>query len=829
MSGSARSGALAVLLLLAGWGGLAAQAPESPPPSLQSMGPDGLRRDVTESAWTVGVGLRNPAAEDINVRVLSYYPAVPDWQYGRDLWVPGRAAIRSWYGIGPPPPTPDRSLLEFNSFLYVGGSDPDHLLRPREGRLAQSHLTQFHRRELSTAVLLDSAVDDTGLDLSPRDRARLQEVRDLARVFRNCLGASETVSIVTRPLLPPAPETFEALDHILLASDRIAEDVGEQDALRGWVQRGGTLWVLLDRVQPNTVAAVLGDAVELTVVDRISVTEIDVRNGPANGSQLSGERWEADDPVEFVRAVVPGQAVLHTLDGWPASSVAEVGRGRVFFTMLGPRGWVRPRGPRDGRSPYPDHPNLPVARPPFDALATAFRAGSEQPAFTDRDLRPYATAQVGYAVVSRGVVVLMFGALFLALGAGAFAFGRKGWLEHLGWLGPALALGTAGAVILLGERTRSTVPPTVAAVQVATAAGDEVDVHGLAALYRPSAGSSPVGTEGGGQLEVDTGGLEGRVCRRVQTDLDRWHWENLEMPAGVRTASFQYTASTQEPVVASARFGPDGIAGRLAAGPFRNPGDCLLHTPTLRLLTVRLEADGSFRAGSADVLPPGQYLTDRLLNDRQRDRQLLYAKLLVEPQPRYLVGRPLLLAWADPVDLPFALVPHARQVGSALLAVPLQYVRTPAGTRVTIPGPFLECRRDNGVPVRDLKGSWYGMRARLRFQVPRPVLPLRVEQARLTMNLSAPSREVVIGAFAGDQLIEVRRFQNFSGLGRVDIDDARLLRLDEQGGLSLSLTVAGMPENSGPKGPSAAADWSVGSLNLELQGQVLDVALSGGR
>ena len=36
-------------------------------------------------------------------------------------------------------------------------------------------------------------------------------------------------------------------------------------------------------------------------------------------------------------------------------------------------------------------------------------------------------------------------------------------------------------------------------------------------------------------MELETGGLEGSVFRRVQTDLGRWHWENLRLPAGMRT------------------------------------------------------------------------------------------------------------------------------------------------------------------------------------------------------------------------------------------------------------------------------------------------------
>src|SRR5262249_29774822 len=184
-------------------------------------------------------------------------------------------------------------------------------------------------------------------------------------------------------------------------------------------------------------------------------------------------------------------------------------------------------------------------------------------------------------------------------------------------------------------------------------------------------------------------------------------------------ATFQYTARAQEPITASARFGPDGVTGRLAAGPFRNLSDTLLHTPAPGQLAVRLEADGSFRVGLTDQLPPGQFVRGGLLDDRQQDRQVLYGKFLAAPQPRYLTSQPLLLAWADPLEIPFALVSHGRQVGSALLAVPIQFERTAPGTPVTIPGPFLECRRDNGVLLRRLKGSEHGISVHLRFQAPR--------------------------------------------------------------------------------------------------------------
>src|SRR5207244_13298474 len=44
----------------------------------------------------------------------------------------------------------------------------------------------------------------------------------------------------------------------------------------------------------------------------------------------------------------------------------------------------------------------------------------------------------------------------------------------------------------------------------------------------------------------------------------------LALPAGVRLAPFRYTAATGQPLTAVARFGPDGVEGKLTPGPFRD-------------------------------------------------------------------------------------------------------------------------------------------------------------------------------------------------------------------------------------------------------------------
>jgi hypothetical protein len=812
---------LTVLLTLLAAGAAAAQPAKPEVPALRSVSAAGVRSYMTESPGTLGFRLTNPTGADVTLRVLTSYTVDPDRQYGRDAWVPAHASLSSWFPVGAPPPrAPGRVSVELKSLLYEKKADGTHLLPEPGGQPYHEHLMRFQRHEPGTAVLLDAELDDGTWKPTPRDEARARDVRDLVRAFRECQGLSEYVGWVRERHLPPAPEAFDGVDHFIVASDRLADDVAGLQGLRGWVQRGGQLWVMLDLVGPRTVAGLLGDEPGPQVVDRVGLTDIPVRNAPGNATRNGDRGLEVEEPVEFVRVLLPpGRSALYTVHGWPAAFVAEVGRGKVLFTALGARGWMRPRRRNDARSPFPSFPDQPMARDPLWFVATALRAGANRPVFAEADVRPYLSEQIGYAVVGRGTALLVFGGLFLGLSAAAVVLGRHARREHLGWLGPALALAGVAAFVVLGERARSAVPPTLALAQVVDAAPGvaEVQLSGRLAVYQPAAADAAVGADRGGEFELDTGGLEGRVLRRVQTDLDRWHWENLPLTAGTRAGRFRYTARTGAPVAAWLRFGPDGADGRVTAGPFEPLEDALINTAGPRQLAVRVAADGAFRVGAADLLPAGQYVAGGLLTDRQRDRQRLYAKLFADPEAPFLAGRRLLLAWAGPLDPRFTLGPQSTLAGSALLALPVQFERTPPGTAVTVPGPFLDYVRvdENGRHMRPVTQSADAVDLRLRFQLPASVLPLRVERARLTFRLDAPGRAVTVSGYAGGTAVEVRRLDGPAGEYQIDIDDPRLLQPDALGGLALNLTIGAGPKPLDP----GRVGWKLASVDLEVRGR----------
>lgn len=797
----------------------AAQA-QSPvvPRYLGSLSAAGARSYITENWGAMEFSLSNPTAEAMEARVLTSYADAPGRQYGRDVWVPAQATLWSWYCIGPPPARPEHNRLEFKTYLFDRTGGQEHLLRSADGQPQHSHLARFERREPGTTVMQDADIADASqAALSPRDEARADEARDLVRILRHQRGLSERVTWLRQRQLPPAALALDGIDHFVLASDRIAEDHAGQRALRTWLHRGGSLWVLLDRVQVETVAALLGDALDLQVVDRTSLVKIEVQSGPDHPGRTPAEVRELEEPVDFVRVLAPRQRVLYTVDGWPAAFMMDVGRGRVLFTTLGARGWMRPRTERDPKSPYREFPNLSVPLVPLEFLAVELHPGAERAPVSADDLRAFVTEEISYSVVGRDTVFVVFSSFFLLL-VGVFALlGLRGLLEHMSWLGPALALGATGIFVGLGAQSRNAVPPTVALAQLVDAAPGlaEVETGGFLGVYRPSDDDTVVGAEQGGQFDLDIAGLEGRVHRRVQTDLDRWHWENLELPAGIRVGPFQHTAKLQEPLTASARFGPQGLEGRVGAGGLGQLEDALLSTAGHERLALRISADGTFTATSDDALPPGRLIAGALLSDRQRARQRLYEKLLAEPLPRYLANRPYVLAWGEPVPTHFTLAPDARINGSALFAIPLRLERSAPGTRVTVPAALVDARRvtDDGRSYRPATEARSATNSRLRFQLPEAVLPLRVDGARFTMRIQAPKREVAVSGFAAGKAVALQRFATPTGAQQVEITDAALLAPDERGAIYLSV---GVGESAA--GAAEPEPWRLESVGLEIRG-----------
>jgi hypothetical protein len=786
--------------------------------------PGGVRTTGTEAWGAFDFELSNRTDRDRLARVLVFFAQRPDAQYGRDLWVPARSTLRSWTLVGPSPVPKDDRANEIQMLLYDRSEGKDQLILPRQEERIRDRLVRYRKRDPTTSVLVETVPSPLPVpgDL-PAPEPRWEEVLRFVRTFRHAQHLSEVIIPVHPTNLPPTPEAFDGIDQLAIASDALANDPAGTRAVRQWLERGGKVWVMLDRVALETVAPLLGDALDFQVVDRVSLTSFRVHTQSPGLPADEGPAQSHEKPVDLVRVLLPPhERVRHTVDGWPVWFTRPVGQGTVLFMTLGDRGWSRPRQPHDRRSPYQNFPDLPVPHPPLEAVAAELYPKAKEGGFQPIAFRQALAEDIGYQVLGRGTAGLVF-ALFLAgtLGLG-LALRQSRRPEMLGWLAPAAALLATATFLVLGERSRRSAPATLAVAQIVDGISGtpEASIHGLLSVYRPDSG--PVPAAGArGLFELDLEAVEGQTRRFLLTDMDSWRLEGLTLPAGVRSAPFRANMPTGAPITAVARLGPDGLEGKLEAGPFGDLEDAILSTQGGRNLAVRLNPDGSFRAGSQDALPAGQFLTGALLSDRQQRRQGLYRQFLRKgnPLPPHLDGRNALLAWASPLELPFTLGPEARTSGTALLAVPLQLERPAPGTLVTIPGPLLAVRRIlNGRPVRVILESRSPTTLHLRFQLPPELLPLEVERARLSAKIDAPGRLVTVAVGPATRPVEIHRTESPLQPLAVVLAGPQLPPLDDDGGLHLHLTLG--EQQAGGQDLHRADSWTIHYIELEVTGRI---------
>src|SRR5207249_3784145 len=116
----------------------------------------------------------------------------------------------------------------------------------------------------------------------------------------------------------------------------------------------------------------------------------------------------------------------------------------------------------DSPAPYENFPTLPVPLEPLSAVAVELLRQPDADPFRLQVFQQPLSQEIGYSVVGRGTVGLIFGALLLVTLIGLvslspdvrFSLSSLTRPELLGWLGPAAALAATVIFVALGESSR---------------------------------------------------------------------------------------------------------------------------------------------------------------------------------------------------------------------------------------------------------------------------------------------------------------------------------------------------------------------------------------
>ncbi len=758
------------------------------PLRLNALTVAGVRENATESWGTLRIELANWGSADRDARVVVFYPEHPETQFAHDLFVPGQTVVSTWMAIGPASEQQSPNSRDLKVLLYDRTGGRERLILPKGEERIRSQPIFYRRREPTTAVF----VDPVGPKVNAADPSSILEPMVFARAMREAAGLSESVLMVSERFLPALPEAFDGIDVVVLAGNQLGDDPVGRQGLRRWLQQGGTLVVLLDRVRPAVLAPLLGGGYDIQFVDRTPLNTIRIHRAADDASSATSQ--EFDYPIDMVR-VIPGESdiVVHSQSGWPASFTRSVGRGRIMFTTIGIRGWYRARTPRDLPSRFEHFPNQPVSHPALGDMAVRFIHPKVEKTNPPTDvLKELLSQEIGYQVLKRRSAIVIFGLFLLSLIAVGMALRRSRRPELVAWIGPGAAVCAAIVFVAIGENSRQAVPPTIGIVEIVDAVPgtNEAAANGVFAVYRPDSGPVPLAADSGAELQLDTQGLEGQTRRRVVTGIDSWHWEDLNLPAGVRTGTFRSTIRDVH-IEARARFGPNGVEGRLLAGTFRSSADGVIITSVREPLPIQFDTAETFAARGSDFIPPDQFLRSPVLTDAQQRRQTVYRRLLRESFPRHWEGRDLLLAWAEPAQFPFRVGDGDRQVGSALLAIPLELDRPPANSPVIIPRAFVPysrmlAGRRQSVLAKEGQG---GVELEIRFQLPSSVSSMTVERAQFDARVRTPGRQFAVFGHGDKGLVKL-----FEAVAPIDpvlvpITDPQFLRADAENGIRLTVRI----------------------------------------
>lgn len=775
-----------VLLLHQAWlasspGQEVQQATETP---LRISASSSVIRQHKPGLWSVlGVTASNGGDQPGEALVAVSFLPDDTRQFLRQVWLPPHSKRSTWLPVLVPgniPATEKNLNLRSRSLDVSGGRE---VLNRRFGELlSYDVLTSLDHDSVKTGSYLRKPVADEFRELRNVD----MDASLTVQVARERAGLTRNVSEFDGDFLPPWADVLQSYDSILLTADRIQDDAAGLVALRAWIRDGGRLWVTLDRVSPSTLSAILGNSVNLEVVDRVELDAYVIEPTVAESGAKPPDRMEFETPVPMVRVVTSATDIPYKINGWPAAIWVPYGEGEVLITTLAPAGWRAE--------------NSESSTEALRQLAIRVFAAREG-RLTATDFQPALAQRIGYRVPGRGLALTILGGYCVGLLGAGLVLLRLGRLDRMAVAVPAVTLVATLVLLGVGLANSTRVPPTIAYMQLVRFAPqtDEARIDGLAAMYDQQ--THPVTWQGEslGWAIPDMSG-DGDIRRLAWSDDDRVETQNAQATAGsISLATLHASTAAPGRVAVEAHFGPRGLEGKFQTVGLEDVSDFVIAGSPAPALAVPVGADGSFVSGPEQVLAADQYSAETLLSDAQRQRQDVLRKLL-DPTDTFAFPRQhSLFFWFRPLPANLQFPEGFETNGTALGVLPLEIGPTAPQSRFVVPATFLRAstvagRQGISTAFSVRSGQWVrnltvASDVALRFQLPAQVLPCQLESATVDVRCNIPSRELQVLAYGNGEPELIESFRNASGVLNITIPGTKLA-LDAQGGVRIGLVIS---------------------------------------
>ena len=694
----------AVILFLAASGSVWATAKLSYiSPQITPVMPGGTSSVVVE--------LKNPNSGGKTLSLSTGVPGHSGIKTRFRVWVPPESSLRWFFPIMLPPAKHHR-LTSIPISASLSGT--------RQG--TQSSQFIQHQR-MQTAVI---------------EGNRSSGVIDLAIAMRRQIGLPKVMTYISVMNFPVTAPTLLGIKRIFVGTGNSWLSGAQVDALRDWIIAGGRVWIDLAKASNRQLArTLLGGNYDLAYVETIRSASYPYRiHGHPRIIKTSRSRK--------LRCYFPGNShVVVSAGGWPLVMRYSLGRGQVWLDAVDRRALLTPQGRAI--------PELwPATREFFAAKSV-----SQVPRYA---LRMAANA-IGYRVISRRSVMLIFGLLIGFVAVGGWILSRRGKGGMLGVFALAVALIASGTLYVLGRLERGPVPESESAVQVATVLSNDCMISGEAAIFTPrqmtvsARISAPTYTYWNRFINSQ------RDCRfDYSPDQSSTNVRNLTIPSGkvvnVLYETFQHTA--QPDLLVHAAVNQDGFSGNFES---KYPIEHAVIAGPSGVMALQLGSANagrsSFTSGTDQILPAGQYMSGVLLSrSDQRQEKLTAALLAANP-----AHRPELLAWSDDIPPAWNVTKTKLHLCNTLMVLPFTPQLPPTGTAIAVPWPMVRMQIVRG-PKGQMSAPVYNFDLHrwmadttisgpvyMKYSVPRLLRHIKATYAHLEFGITAPGRKVSLALY----------------------------------------------------------------------------------
>lgn len=771
---------------------------------------------------TLSVEATNRGAESTSIEAAAWIRGRKGDQFGRSVWVPSEARRTAWMPIFIPSKLPGRGDPELHWMGVRKSAEGEMLSVSRNRDRIETRQLIRPRGSIVFAVITDGA---------ERHLAK-------AELLKQIMGkVQQHAAVLSIPYtqLPAIPEALDAVHIVVVIGDTLSRNAAATEAVQDWVHQGGTLWLMLDTMSHESAQVVCSGELLVEEIDRVSLTSYSLFSD-ANTMQHAADEVELERPVQLVRVNPQLNGVLSTVDGWPAAFKTDFGSGRIFGSMLCLDGFSIPPDKLLPEQAETHGRQLWMTTAGQDLLSALSGSGSETPLDTDT-MAEYVTSRIGYQLPNRsaGASVLIVFCVALVVVCGIVHRLQKPILLLPG-IG-ILSLLSIVAFLQMASSAHSTTDSS-ATIQMVEANGtkDRLHVTGVTAFQSHRSSQPTIGSAAGGLITFDGSVNSTSPVRMLWSDQHVWNLQNVKLAAGVRLASFRQSVTIPEPAFAIGTFDESGFRGQLTGNVASDWSDAIIADQTEFALPIAIDAAGEITPASSP-LPPGQHLSATILNAEQARRQAIYRRVFDASQRSQIYpSSPTLMAWSDSLSLQTGRVDDGNQVGAMLASFPIVFERPAAGSRVLIPSTFLPYRAVRNRKLKiglaptfsNTRRTWStntfssASTSLLRFEIPLELLPLVVDRAKLTLNISAPLRDVEISSGITDSLTNVWSKTSPVGTFEIPFPHEASRQLDEDGGLHVALKVGAVQLDQLDETEMGTQDrnWQVEWIQLEIQGLI---------